>query len=217
MFGIDASKFKLGNNTVIVRVDDINGNDLKLSNNSFSKAVLVTNFQQEKEMWMTQRKEMLTNLKTEKQNIINSFKQKFTQDRCTSVQAKVQDNLASFNSANEKHASAYANIIDKLNKSITSFDESKLNTTSIKNHLTELQVKIDKFKEDYIAYAAKLKELNTLTCGRSEGEFRGTLLEAKALLAFVHVDAVDIRSYSQDTMVIDLENLNAQLPAGINN
>lgn len=217
MLGIESSKFKLGNNAVTVRVDDIDGNDVKLSNNSFSRAVLVTNFQQEKEVWRSNRQNMLMNLKSEKDNFIKNFKEKFTTEKCTDIQTNVQNSIAKFDVKKEKHISVYENLVNRINKFIERSDENKLDTELINGHLIELQVKIDKFKEDYTAYAEKLNESQALTCGHSEGEFKGILLEAKNLLKLVHADAADIRAYIKSTIITDLEILNAKLSVATNN
>ncbi|MDO8529104.1 MAG: hypothetical protein Q7S18_00345 [bacterium] len=169
----------------------------------------LTSLQQEKQQWKTQRQETLDNVKQQKEEL-KAMKEKFTAEKCAKIQEKVQNRTSEFNSEKEKHLSVYANLVNRINKFVARFADKKLDTSTIKSHLAELQTKIDKFKEDYAAYIAKLGESKNLTCGHSEGEFKGTLLEAKTLLQTVHSDAADIRTYVRTVILADIKNLKAQ-------
>lgn len=169
------------------------------------------NFKLKREEWRTQRQATLEKIKQQKEKFkIN--KEKLTAEKCAKIQERVQNRVSNFDDKKGKHISVYTNLVNRINKFIARFDKEKLDTTTIKSHLAELQIKIDKFKEDYAAYIAKLKESKTLTCGHSEGEFKGVLLEAKTLLKTVHDDAADIRTYVRTTIFADLKALKAQMP-----
>lgn len=182
-------------------------------NVAFAKADETTrqNFKEKVEQWKEQRQASLEKIKQQKEEF-KANREKFTAERCAKINERVQERTTNFDSAGAKHTKVYANLIERINKFITRFDEAKLDTTTIKSHLALLQTKIDKFKEDYAAYIAKLKETKTVTCGHSEGEFKGTLLEARTLLKTVHADAADIRTYVRETILVDLKVLKAQLP-----
>lgn len=176
-----------------------------------TKSIKADLLQQEKQQWKIQRQEALDKVKQQKEEL-KEKREKFTAEKCAKIQEKVQSKTSEFNSEKEKHTTVYTNLVNRINKFIARFDEKKLDTSTIKNHLAELQTKIDKFKEDYAAYIAKLGESKNLTCGHSEGEFKGTLLEARTLLQTVHADAADIRTYARTTIFDDIKNLKAQLP-----
>lgn len=161
--------------------------------------------------WKEKRVEFLNNLKGEKERLKSEFKEKFTQERCARVQERITNRLALFAGAKEKHTSVYINLVNRINKFIARADAQKLDTTTIKSHLAILQEKIDKFKEDYAAYAAKLAETKNYTCGHSEGEFKGVLLESKTLLRQVHTDAAEIRKYVRETILADIRALKSQM------
>lgn len=167
--------------------------------------------QQKKQEWKIQRQQALDEVKQQKEEF-KTMKEKFTAERCAKIQEKVQNKTSEFNNEKEKHLSVYTNLVNRINKFISRFDDKKLDTTTIKSHLTELQTKIDKFKEDYAAYIAKLGESKNLTCGHSEGEFKGALLESKTLLQAVHADAADIRTYARTVILVDIQALKAQMP-----
>lgn len=176
------------------------------------KNILVDALAKLKNQWKLQREGDLLKFKAEKDKLKQDFKDKFTTERCAKIQERINNQESNFNGIEGKHTQVYTNLVNRLNKFIARFDAAKLDTTTIKSHLAVLQTKIDKFKEDYAAYLAKLKESKNLTCGHSEGEFKGVLLEAKALLKTVHDDAADIRTYVRETIFADLKALKSQMP-----
>lgn len=164
-----------------------------------------------KAQWKEQRVALLDKLKSEKERLKNEFKEKFTEERCARVQARIQNRNGFFAGAKEKHTSVYINLVNRINKFIARADEQELDTETINGHLAELETKIEGFKEDYAAYAAKLGETKNYTCGHSEGEFKGILLETKELLKTVHADAAEIRIYVRETILADLRALKSQM------
>lgn len=162
--------------------------------------------------WKEKRTEFLDNLKAEKEELKNKFKEKFTEEKCARVQARIENRNGFFKGNYEKHTSVYTNLVNRINKFIARADALKLDTTAIKSHLAILEDKIEKFKDDYAAYKAKFAETKNYTCGHSEGEFKGILLESKTLLKTVHADAADIRTYVRETILADIRSLKAQMP-----
>lgn len=165
-----------------------------------------------KKQWKLQRQQVLNNLSPEKKRLEQEFKERFTEERCVQIQGRINEKILSFDTVDEKYMSVYTNLVNRNNKFIDRFKVSGLNTDTIKSHLAELQIKIDKFKDDFANYKAKLNGLKSITCGHSEGEFRGALLEAKELLKTAHSDAVDIRTYARTVIFEDLKTLKAQMP-----
>ncbi len=164
----------------------------------------------ERAQWKMSRQESLAKLKQVKDDFTGKFKEKFTEEKCAKIQEKVQEKTNNFDNISTKYTQVYANLVGRINKFIARFDEMKLDTIVIKNHAVELQTKIDKFSDDYIAYTIKLKETKTITCGHSEGEFRESLAEAKEFLKIVHDDSADIRTYVHETIFVDIKDLKAQ-------
>lgn len=170
------------------------------------------NFDQTRETWKKERESMLEKFKEQKNELRLKFKEKFTKERCAKITERMQNRIGHFEDRKEKHFRVYTNLINRINKFIARAEEKKIDTDVINGHLVELEGKINKFKEDYAIYIAKLKEVKNLTCGHSEGEFKGALLEAKGLLKIVHADAADIRKYVRDTIIPDIKALKAQMP-----
>jgi chromosome segregation ATPase len=177
------------------------------------KATIKSSLLRIKSEWKEKRTEILGKIKAEKEELKNKFQEKFTDEKCNRVQARIENRNGFFKGNYEKHTSVYANLVDRINKFIAKADDVKLDTATIKSHLATLQDKIEKFKDDYAAYKAKFDETKNVTCGHSEGEFKGVLLESKELLKTVHTDAADIRTYVRETILVDMQALKSQMPA----
>lgn len=175
------------------------------------RTAVKNDFQKQRELWKADRAAALEKIKSEKEKL-KEMREKFTAEKCARIQERIKNRTGKYDEKAGKHFKVYTNLVNRINKFITRADAEKLDTTAIKNHLAELQAKIEKFKEDYAAYIAKLKESKNFTCGRSEGEFRGALLESKTLLKQVHADAADIRKYVRTVILPDIRALKAQMP-----
>lgn len=169
------------------------------------------NWEAQKEEWRTERQEVLDNLRQQKEEF-KKLKEKFTEERCARIQERLQNREANFEEVKEKHLSVYANLVERINKFLDRFKEKGLSTTTLETHLADLESRIEKFKDDYAAYEAKLQGLKGLTCGHAEGEFKAGLLETKTLLKTVHADAADIRTFVRETILADIKALKAQMP-----
>jgi len=133
----------------------------------------------------------------------------FSAGQCTKVQQKSNERITFFADKKEKHMAVYTNLVDRINKFIIKADGAKLDTTAINGNLVELQIKIDKFKQDSDAFSAKLivsiEEIAS-GCQNPKG-FKGKLSESRILLEKVHADAADIRVYVRETILPNLQSL----------
>jgi hypothetical protein len=173
---------------------------------------LVADFKSKMNEWKAERQQALDKLKQEKQNFLENFKQKFTDEKCALIQKRVEERTSNFDAREGAHKKVYDNLVSRINKFISRFETAGLDTTNLKSYLATLQEKIDKFSNDYDAYIAKLKESKNLTCGHSEGEFKGTLVDARAELKLVHDDAADIRTYVRNTILSEIKTLKDKMP-----
>jgi hypothetical protein len=148
----------------------------------------------------------------EKKKLRAEWKEKFTEERCARITARVQNRTSHYDQKETAHAKVYTNLVNRLNKFLTRFKTAGLDTAKLEGFLAELKTKIDKFKSDYAAYIAKLKESKSLTCGYAEGEFRAIMVDAKALLKTVHTDAAEIRTYVRTVIFPELKVLKSQMP-----
>jgi hypothetical protein len=176
------------------------------------RGIVKATWEQKKEQWKTERENILEKWKQEKDKLRNDFKEKFTAERCARIQKRVEERTSNFDERQGKHKKVYDNLVNRINKFISRFEAAKLDTTNLKSYLVTLQEKMDKFSTDYAAYIAKLKESKSFTCGHSEGEFKGALVDAKAELKMVHDDAADIRAHMKNTIIPEIKTLRDKMP-----
>lgn len=176
------------------------------------KVQLVAKFKTKMDEWKAERQQALEKWKQEKDKLRNEFKEKFTSERCVRIQKRVEERTSHFDEREGKHKKVYANLVNRINKFITRFETAGLDTTNLKSYPAVLQEKIDKFSDDYANYIAKLKESKNFTCGHSEGEFKGTLVDARAELKIVREDASDIRTYVRTTILPEIKALKDKMP-----
>lgn len=173
------------------------------------KEQLQQNIQKRRELAQQNKSELQQRI-AEKQKLREQFKEKFTEERCARIQERVQNRTARFDGGKEKHMAVYKNLKNRLIKFVEKLSAQGYDTSKLKEDLKVLDEKIAQFAKDYAAHTAKLNESKTLTCGHSEGEFRGTLVDARSLLKTVHQDAQDIRTYVRTVIHKDLQDIREQ-------
>lgn len=131
--------------------------------------------------------------------------------RCAVVESKIQSKTSVFDNSKVRHLEIYANIKNRLTSIMEKLSARGIDVTSLKASLTVFDQKIKKFSDDYAIYINKLKDSQVYVCGKAEGDFKNKLKEAKAALAQVHRDAVEIRTYYAKTLKPELNRLRNQL------
>jgi len=132
---------------------------------------------------------------------------------CSTIETKIDEKITKFNTNQQGHVVAFGNLKTRITNLIARLDAKSIDTTKLKADQTQLNVLIEKFNTDYAAYIAKLQETQTSTCGKSSGQFRTTLKEARALLLVVKADVTAVKDYMNNTMKPDIEALRAQVAA----
>jgi len=131
--------------------------------------------------------------------------------RCAVIESKVQSKTSVFDNSKVRHLEIYANVKNRIIAISGKLAAKGLDLTVLNSYLAVLDQKIKKFSDDYAVYVNKLKESQNFVCGKSEGDFRGKLKEARTALAQVHKDAVDIRTYYAQVLKPELNRLKNQL------
>jgi len=205
-FDIDASEFKPGKNTIFVSVKDNTNQEKNTGNNSFGKSILVKSQDQKNDEFINVRQIALKKLAAEKMHLKKTFNMKIESEKCVNFQEKVDGYISDFDSSKEKHMAVYVNLMSHIKSLAAAHESNGADDSVINGHISELQDKIDKFGDDFLAYRTKLSELKTLSCGNTVGEYKVILLESKALLGMVHSDASDIRQYAQSIIFADINS-----------
>lgn len=168
--------------------------------------------EQKREQWKAEREQELENLKAQKEKF-KEMREKFTEERCAKIEERIKNRTEWFNNSKEKHTTVYANLLNRIDKFITRFDNfNAANATKIdpakiqklKDDRAQLVILIDNFKTSFSDYFTKLNGAKNFTCGHSEGEFKNALLDARTYLKSVHENAAAIRKYVRETILPDI-------------
>lgn len=133
--------------------------------------------------------------------------------RCPVVESKIQVKATNFDNNKVKHLEIYSKVKERLVSITDKLAAKGIDVTSLRATLVVFDQKITKFSDDYAIYIGKLKESQVFVCGKSEGDFRTKLKDAKTALAQVHKDAVDIRTYYAQTVKPEINKIRALLRA----
>ena len=131
--------------------------------------------------------------------------------RCPVIESKIQVKSTNFDNNKIKHLDAYGKVKDRLVVLADKLASKGVDVSNLKAYLAIFDQKIKKFSDDYAIYIGKLKESQAFVCGKSEGQFRAKLKEAKTAMAQVHKDAVDIRTYYAQTLKPEVNRIRAVL------
>lgn len=130
--------------------------------------------------------------------------------RCAKIQEKIAAKSVGFDENKDRHYNAYKNLRDRMEKLVARLEAKGYDVADLKDDLSVLDTKIQKFADDYVAYQAKLGETKDYACGHSNGEFKTKLQEARAFLRTVREDSKDIKSYYLNTIKPELKEIRKQ-------
>lgn len=133
--------------------------------------------------------------------------------RCAKVESQVVLKVTRFE-ANLSRRHAFFNRFSKrVEKLIAKFDEGGYDTTKLKADQIILNQKIEAYAAAKTAYIVILKESQQYACGKSEGEFRSKILDAKEALDEARLANLAVKTYYQETIRPDINALKAQVRA----
>ncbi|EKE10667.1 MAG: hypothetical protein ACD_15C00217G0015 [uncultured bacterium] len=158
----------------------------------------------------TAKKSEIKAAREEKREEMIQKKEEKVEKRCAKVQEKIQSRIENFGDGKEKHMAVYKNMVDRISKFIERLSAEGYDTSKVKADLEVLKGKIEKFSTDKDARLARLDETKNYACGKSDGEFKAKLAEARTALKLVHADAADIRKYMLNTVRPDIQALKKQ-------
>jgi hypothetical protein len=171
-----------------------------------AQAVVNPELKAQREQIQADRKEAIEERKEERQE----KKEEAIEQRCTRIQERIQNRIGGFDDNKEKHMKVYENMVERVEKFIEKLSADGYDTSKVATDLKVLEEKIAKFSTDKDARLDALNETKNYACGKSEGEFKAKLAEARKALQLVHADAVDIRKYVQNVLHSDIQALRKQ-------
>jgi hypothetical protein len=165
---------------------------------------------EEREAIKNEKIETRSATQAERQSAVEQKKEELQTQRCARIQERVNARSEKINGIKENHMSVYRNMITRIFKFIGRLSEQGYDVSKIEADLAILKEKIKKFSTDYSAQSAKTNEARQYACDHSDNEFREKLVEARAMAVTVRADAMEIRKYIQETIIVDIKALRQQ-------
>ena len=134
-------------------------------------------------------------------------------ERCDTIESRVATITTRHENNKSRNVTAYENMYTRLTKVVARFEAKGLDVSTLTADLAILNNKIIKLKTDHAAYLTSLLDSKQYACGKSEGEFKNTLISAREKMAIVKTDIADIKNYYQTTLKTDINTLKALVEA----
>lgn len=138
-------------------------------------------------------------------------KEKMAQDRCKNIESKIATRVNRYENNGQMLQKVYGNMKTRLERLATRLKAAGADTTKLEADLATLYGKIDKLYVNQTAFMTTLKESQTFVCGKTEGEFKTKLEEARKVPEIIKQDRTDIKTFFQTTIKADLEAIRATL------
>lgn len=140
-----------------------------------------------------------------------SKKEKMTQERCKNIEGKVANRINRYENNGQMLEKVYGNMKTRLERLLARLKTAGADTTQLEKDLQTLYAKIDKLKTDQATFIATLKDTQSFACGKSEGEFKTKINEARKVPANLKTDREDIKNFFQTTIKTDLQEIRTKL------
>lgn len=127
--------------------------------------------------------------------------------RCDVIESRVATITTRHENNKSRNVIAYENMYTRLTKVASRFEAKGLDVSTLTADLAILNNKIIKLKTDHATYLTSLLDSKQYACGKSEGEFKSTLTQARAKMAIVKTDIQDIKNFYQTTIKTDVTAL----------
>ena len=120
--------------------------------------------------------------------------------RCDVIENRIAVQVARYENNAQKHTARYERMIARLNALVARLQADDVDTTELEAAIAVLDEKIQLFAHNAASYIESLRATQDFACGESEGDFREALAESRSLLQILRENAVDIRTYWQETL-----------------
>lgn len=138
-------------------------------------------------------------------------KEKMVEEKCKNIEAKIETRIGRYENNGQMLQKVYGNMKTRLERLTARLKSTGVDTTQLEKDLATLYGQIDKLQADQATFMTTLKESQSFVCGKSEGEFKGKLEQARKVPETIKQDREDIKKFFQTTIKADLQAVKAQL------
>jgi hypothetical protein len=147
----------------------------------------------------------------EKRLEFQNNKEMMTQDRCKNIEERIATRVGRYENNGQMFENVYGNMQARLARLLERLNTAGADTKKLTTDLATLKTKIEKLKADQTTFMAALKDSQTFVCGKSEGEFKGKLDEARKVPELLKQDRQDIKNFFETTIRTDLQTIRKTL------
>lgn len=138
-------------------------------------------------------------------------KEKMAETKCKNLENKLATRIGRYENNGQMLQKVYGNMKTRLDRLSAQLKAAGVDTTKLNTDLAALYVKIDKLYADQAAFMVTLQESQTAVCGKTEGEFKTQIENARKVPEVIRQDRNDIKTFFQTTIKADLQAIRAQL------
>ena len=132
-------------------------------------------------------------------------------EKCKNLETKIATRVSRYENNGQMLQKVYGNMKTRLDRLSAKLKTAGADTSKLDTDLAALYAKIDKLYADQALFMITLKETQTFVCGKSEGEFKGKIDQARKVPEIIKQDREDIKTLFQTTIKADLQAIRAVL------
>lgn len=138
-------------------------------------------------------------------------KEAMTQERCKNLETKIATRTTRYQNNGSMLDKVYGNMQTRLSRLVAKIKTAGADTTKLEADLTILATKIATLKTTQATFMTALQETQAAACGKSEGEFKGKMDQARKVPAEIQAARKDIKTFFQTTIKTDLQAIRKTL------
>lgn len=146
----------------------------------------------------------------QKSEALKDRQEKFETDKCKNIESRIDTTIKRYENNQQMNERVFGQVKFRLERLAKMLEEKGYDVKQLRADIEILSGKIETLKTDYANFITSLKETQSSTCGRSQGEFVGKLGESRKVQQTIIDDRLDIRSYFQTTIKADLMAIRKQ-------
>ncbi|KKQ53525.1 MAG: hypothetical protein US70_C0002G0013 [Parcubacteria group bacterium GW2011_GWD2_38_11] len=182
-----------------------------------SRTEMRTELQAQKQANQTERAELKEDAQVKRAELqakrleFQDKKEKMAEEKCKSIESKIATRVGRYQNNGQMLEKVYGNMQARLARLLTKLKTAGAETAKLETDLAELNVKINKLKADQATFMTTLADSQAFVCGKSEGEFKNKLEQARKVPEIIKQDRQEIKNFFQTTIKTDLQAIRKQL------
>ena len=160
-----------------------------------------------------QNRQGLMELQQQKRLEFQDRKENMGEQQCKNIENKIANRINRYENNRQMLRTVYTNMKARLTRLVERLKAAGADTTKLEADLAILTTKTEKRKTDYATFMTTLQDSQTFACGKSEGEFKGKIEEARKVPEIIKADREDIKNFFETVIKADLKAIRETLAA----